>query len=141
MSATFKLEILVPSGRVLDEQVESVQIPTAMGVIGVLPDHAQLAAVVGTGIMEIGTGSGAKRMVVSGGFLNFANNQLKVVADSIDTVESVDKANYSKERDQHAQTVASSAVFEPGWANAKAKLERIDAIDMLLAGVNKNSLN
>ncbi len=139
----FTLEILVPSGKVASTSVQAVTLPTEIGEIGVLPGHADYTASLGTGILEYTTADGriTKNMVISGGIVQFKGGVLKVLADTIDDPEKVKKGEYDKERLALETSMQGVDTTTVQWINSKIKLDRINAIDAMLAKTNKASLN
>lgn len=138
----FTLEILVPSGKVLSQEVQSVSLPGVDGEIGVLPDHANYTGILGTGVLEYRDGSGkASGMVISGGIVQFSDNTLKVLADAVETKESIDRASYSEGRRDIENSLKEKDVTTPEWISSKAELDKIEAVELLLSKFDKNSLN
>ena len=136
MAETFKLKILVPAGEIVSEEVSSVYLPTEDGQIGILPEHVSYTALLGTGILEYRANEQAQpnRLVVSGGFVTFEQTTgLTVLADSVDLVETIDSTNYAKERPELEKFVGEADGNTPQWSQSRAKLERIRAIDQLVA--------
>ncbi|MCB0311496.1 MAG: hypothetical protein KDD42_09685, partial [Bdellovibrionales bacterium] len=99
-----------------------------------LPQHTKFTGILGTGILEIEKSEGgSQRMVISGGVCTFVAGTFTVLADSADTLDSVDRENYSAERQELKQLVDQGKTLDPEWAVARAKLARIEAIDELIA--------
>lgn len=69
MSKLLKLKIVTPERLILEEEVESVTIPTTEGEITILPDHVPLIAKIATGdIVAISNGEHIP-MAIVGGFV------------------------------------------------------------------------
>jgi len=64
-----KLKIVTPERLVLEEEVESVTIPTVEGEIGVLPGHVALITAIKSGDIVAKKGGEEIPMAVSGGFV------------------------------------------------------------------------
>jgi len=141
LDQTFKLEILVPSGKVLERDVSAVTVKTALGEVGILPNHANYTAILDTGVLSFSSDSKLEKLVVSGGFLNFADNTLQILADNVDLPDKVKGTKYDSERDQLNSELKDADTQTPEWEASKKKLDRIEAIDFLLSQVDKNSLN
>jgi len=131
---TFKLKLVTPRGLEREEEVSSVSLPSSQGEIGVLPQHAKYTGLLGTGILAFtpATSSESVRVVISGGFCTFSDNTLSVLADSVDTPESVAGGAYSSEREKLLEVMKSSGPQDTEWVIAQSKLARIDAIDRLI---------
>lgn len=139
----FTLEILVPSGKILTESVQAVTLPTEMGEVGVLPGHASYTATLSTGILEFTSADGrmTKNLVVSGGIVQFQDGVLKVLADTVDEREKIKKGDFDKDRSTLESSIQNVDITTPEYSVSKAKLDRMNAIDALLAKVDKASLN
>ncbi|AKL97941.1 ATP synthase F1 subunit epsilon [Endomicrobium proavitum] len=79
---TFELEILSPEGSSFKGNVLSASFPTASGVITVLPGHANLVTKLVEGQILLQTElSGAKIIIVTGGFIEIFNGKTNIVAE------------------------------------------------------------
>jgi F-type H+-transporting ATPase subunit epsilon len=134
MAGDLSLKIYTQTGLALDEAVNSLTLPTAMGEVGIYPEHARLVCLLDTGVLEYeGTRSGTTgRVVVSGGFATVADNTVVVLTDSFDSTDSVDVSKYSQERQNLEKVVSESGLIEPEGELARRNLARIQAIDKLL---------
>lgn len=83
MAKQFRIQVFTQEKKVLDELVTSVVVPGADGSFGILADHAPLIAALGEGPMTIISSTGEKIVQISGGFLEVANNNAVVLADSL----------------------------------------------------------
>jgi F-type H+-transporting ATPase subunit epsilon len=77
----FAIEILSPQGTVFKGELSSVSFPTTSGMITVLPRHSNLVTELRSGEIIIVSSNGVKKIVVSGGFVEIANNNVNVVAE------------------------------------------------------------
>ena len=100
MAGTFELRIVSPEGQVLKEDVEFLLLPGEAGELGVLPNHAPLIAGLQVGILRYTLSGANKRVALSGGFVEVADNLATVLADTAELAESIDldRANAAKER-------------------------------------------
>ncbi|GMO64280.1 MAG: hypothetical protein Nk1A_0520 [Endomicrobiia bacterium] len=76
-----KIEILSPEGIIFKEEIISVSFPTTSGIITVLPGHTNIVTKLNSGEIEINTIKDIKKVIVSGGFIEIANNNVNVVAE------------------------------------------------------------
>ena len=72
--------MISPEAVLFEGETDSVIAPAYDGEIGILTDHAPLMALLGTGELRLGTGSG-RRFNVSGGFMQVLNNDVRVVTE------------------------------------------------------------
>jgi F-type H+-transporting ATPase subunit epsilon len=72
--------IITPARAVFDADAKAVTVPAFDGELGVLPGHAPLLALMGTGELRVTTVTGAvEKIAVRGGFLQVANNRVTVL--------------------------------------------------------------
>lgn len=131
---TLTLKVFTPAGLVFEDKASSVTVPSSLGEIQILPQHARYNGLLGTGILEYqpADNSAAKRMVVSQGFCSLSGEVLSILADHVMQVDEIDREHYASERTILSSTVAAGNTTEPEYAVAKENLDRIEAIDRLL---------
>lgn len=66
---------------VLETEADSVVFPAEDGLVGILPGHAPLAAVLGTGPLTIRKGPESKKVRISGGVAYMNQNVLTILAE------------------------------------------------------------
>ena len=134
MSDSFQLKVYTPTGLLVQDSVDSITLPTVDGEIGLLPHHVKYTGLLGVGSLQFtGLSSGqTQRLVISGGFCSFADGTFTILADSVDRLETVDRANYDKERAELSKFVQTGDSLNPDFQLAQEKLARIEAIDKLI---------
>lgn len=82
------LTVITPAKAVLDTDAKAVVVPAFDGEVGVLPGHAAMLALLGTGELRV-TKSDDKvqRLVVRGGFLQVLENKVTVLTPESATPE------------------------------------------------------
>ncbi len=85
-SEKINLKVYTPAGLVLEAGAASVTLQSSEGEIGILPHHTRYVGLLGVGTLEyIDPASSARhRLTVSKGFCNFVNENLVVLADSVE---------------------------------------------------------
>lgn len=132
---SFHLKIVTPEGLALDEQVSSVTLPSSQGEIGILPQHIDYNGLLGVGLLtysKVGASTVGKA-VVSGGFCQFGDGTLTILADSADLAESVDPSKYAIDRAELQKVIEQEDTQSQKWQLAKERLARIEAIDRIVA--------
>ena len=133
MADSFHLKVVTPAGIALEEEVSSVTLPTSEGEIGVLPGHVQYIALLGVGILTYTKiGGESQRMVVTSGFCQFAHGHLTVLADQVDTPQSVDVEKLTQKKPELSKVVDSEDTQTPHWQHAREQLSRIEAVEQLV---------
>ena len=76
------VSVITPAKRVFGGAAESVVVPAFDGEWGVLPGHASMLALLGTGEMRIASADGTlRRLAVRGGLLQVHQNQVTVLTE------------------------------------------------------------
>lgn len=133
MADVFALKVLTPAGLLFEEPVREVSLPSSQGEIGFLPDHTHYAGVLGVGVMTFITASGEiRKIVVSGGFASFGENQLQILADSADTKESIDATKLAKLGSDAQKQLDGIDGYNDLWPVYRAKVDRVEAMNRLV---------
>jgi F-type H+-transporting ATPase subunit epsilon len=85
------LKIVTPEQEVLSEEVDGVNVPTTEGVLGILPNHANLMAQLKPGVVQIKRGGKAEELALGFGFLQVADNTLTIMADLASRASDIDE--------------------------------------------------
>lgn len=84
MADTFQLQVATPEKMVVDEQVNSAEVPGQDGYMGILAGHAPLLSALGAGNLTYSSGGGQRVLKIDGGFVEVFNNRVSVLADHAD---------------------------------------------------------
>ncbi len=116
---TIFFKIITPKKVVLDEEVESVSIPTFRGEITVLPHHTHLFALLVEGVIKIKKQATEDYLAIGGGYMETNGRELHVLVsraygqNEIDqeliqkSIESAKKIlSQSKDRNERIQATA-----------------------------------
>ena len=76
-----KVSVISPEAVLFEGEAESVVAPAFDGEVGILTSHAPMVTVLGSGTLRLGTGAGQRRFTVAGGFLQVADNEVRVVTE------------------------------------------------------------
>jgi F-type H+-transporting ATPase subunit epsilon len=79
--ASLTVSVISPERVLFEGEVESVVAPAYDGEVGILPDHAPMVTLLGRGTLRLGDGGRAGRFAVEGGFLQVAENKVRVVTE------------------------------------------------------------
>ncbi len=89
--ATFRFDLVSPEKLVFAGDVEQVDVPGIEGDFGVLPGHAPAVATLRPGILTVHDDSGAREIVVLGGFAEVSAEGLTVLADVAEDIKDFDR--------------------------------------------------
>jgi F-type H+-transporting ATPase subunit epsilon len=87
---SIKFKIVTPERTVLENTVFQATIPTTDGEITILPNHRSYIASLMPGEIMLRKGKEEFFISVSGGFIEFHNNELVVLADTAERAEEID---------------------------------------------------
>ena len=80
-----KVSVISPEAVLYEGTTESVVAPAFDGEVGILTGHAPMMALLGKGVLRLGGGTG-QRFNVDGGFLQVADNVVRVVTEKASAV-------------------------------------------------------
>ncbi len=75
------VSVISPERVLFQGQVESVVAPAFDGEVGILTGHAAMVTLLGRGVLRLGGGAAGQRFAVEGGFLQVADDQVRVVTE------------------------------------------------------------
>jgi F-type H+-transporting ATPase subunit epsilon len=75
------ISVISPEAVLFEGDAESVVAPAFDGEVGVLTGHAPMVTLLGRGVLRVGAGAAARRFQVEGGFLQVADNLVRVVTE------------------------------------------------------------
>ena len=81
------LHVLTQDGPVLDEMVESVNLPTAFGSVGVLRGHAPMLCDLEKGILRCRSSKGILRVAIGQGIASVEHNEVNVLVSAARILE------------------------------------------------------
>jgi len=124
--AQIALEVVTPSGAVVNEDVDIVNAPGYGGDFGVLANHAPFLSTIKIGVLSYETGKKREHLMVSGGFCEVSNNKITFLVESAEFGKQIDveRAMRAKERAEKRLSQASSQDESINVARAEAALQR-----------------
>ena len=75
-----KVSVISPEAVLYEGETDAVVAPAYDGEVGILTGHAPMMALLGKGTLRLG-GQGGQRFNVDGGFLQVADNVVRVVTE------------------------------------------------------------
>lgn len=128
MAGELTLRVITPDRIVVDEPVESVQIPALDGSMGVLPRHAPMVAALQVGVLRYKAKGAEKVLFVAEGFAEVRDNVLRVVCEAGETSGEIDEARAreaeKRARERIAKKGNGGGAAEFDAARAEAALHR-----------------
>lgn len=132
---TFSYKLFSGRGLEAEGKAQLATVPSVVGQLGFLPYHCEYVGLLETGVVEFtdSTLQTGRRFVVTDGIITFQDNTLTLLADSVITPESVDRAAYAKDRETLEDEKAIMSTLDPKWESISTRLMQIKAIDEMLA--------
>jgi len=128
MAGTIHLEVASPERMVFEGEVTDLQAPAADGYLGVLPGHAPLITVLGSGVISFVNGDGQRRyLMVQGGLMEILPDRVRAVATFAVWESEVDIERAKKQLDR-ATDIFHEHDYEADVERATAKAARARAM-------------
>ena len=126
MAQQIALEVVTPTGAVVNENVDIVNAPGYGGDFGVLANHAPFLSTIKIGILSYETGKKREHLMISGGFCEVSNNKITFLVESAEfgSQIDVDRAMKAKERAEKRLAKAESHDESINVMRAEAALQR-----------------
>jgi F-type H+-transporting ATPase subunit epsilon len=127
MPDSIELEIATPERQLVREEVSEVQLPGKNGYMGILPGHAALLSMLGTGTLSYVVSGRKRALSLQGGFVEVLPDHVRVLANIAERAEEIDveKARADLQR-ANEQMINSSLGVDPAvaldalaWAQAR----------------------
>lgn len=97
-----RLDIVTPAGLLMSENVAKLNLPAALGSMGVLRNHAPLMTTLDIGMIKYVQNDAEHFLAVHGGFAEVKDNVVIVLADAAERAEEID-VNRAQAAQQRAQ--------------------------------------
>jgi F-type H+-transporting ATPase subunit epsilon len=94
------LKVITPDKIVWDDNVEEIVLPSTTGQLGILSGHAPLLSALDVGVMRIRPSKDWKAIALMGGFVEVENNEVKVLVNSAELGDSIDRETARAEFEQ-----------------------------------------
>lgn len=123
-----KFKIVTPERTVFEQEIEQATLPVLDGQVTILPGHRSYIAALKAGEIMLKTAGKETLLVTSGGFVEFSDNVLVVLADTAEAAEEIDVARAEEAR-KRAEKIKSekSSMSELEYAKVAAAIEKESA--------------
>jgi len=78
--------VISPESVLFEGETDAVVAPAYDGEVGILTGHAPMMTLLGKGVLRLGGSGGGQRFNVDGGFLQVADNVVRVVTEKASAV-------------------------------------------------------
>lgn len=130
MADRLRLEVATPTRLVVSGEADEVVVPGVEGSFGVLPGHAPLLSLIGTGEVTYRLGRDEHYLAVSGGFAEVGGDHVTILAETAEGPEEIDLPRARAASERAEQRLRASTVEETdvdralaAFARARARLQ------------------
>jgi len=81
VAGTLQVSVISPEQVLFEGSASSVTAPAFDGEVGILPMHAPMMTLLGTGTLQVQSSEGLKRFRIAGGFLQVVDDTVRVVTE------------------------------------------------------------
>jgi len=120
---SINLTVVTRERKILEAEVEEVELPASDGEIGILPGHTPLLAMLRIGQMRYRTGSTVERLVISWGFAEVLPDRVIVLAERGFLPEEIDPAHAEEQKREAEREIADLSSHDPEFAVVEGRLE------------------
>jgi F-type H+-transporting ATPase subunit epsilon len=124
MADKIRLRVVTPSRLLLDEEVDEVTAPGALGEFGVLPNHIAFLTLLEPGEMSYKQGSAKRYLAVSGGYVEVLDNVMTVLVPAAEFAAEIDTARAQLAKERAEKQVRELNRGEKDFDVAEAALRR-----------------
>jgi F-type H+-transporting ATPase subunit epsilon len=131
MADKIRLRVVTPSRLLLDDVVDEVTAPGALGEFGVLPDHIAFLTLLVPGEMSYKEGMARHYLAVSGGYAEVLDNVMTVLAPAAEFAGEINTDHARQVKESAEKRMAelnyedkdfNSAETALQWANARLQV-------------------
>jgi len=120
MADKIRLRVVTPSRLLLDEEVDEVTAPGALGEFGVLPNHISFLSLLEPGEMSYKQGMAKHFLAVSEGYAEVLDNVMTVLADTAEYADEIDVEQARQAKDQAEKVMQQLNPEDKEYADAQA---------------------
>jgi F-type H+-transporting ATPase subunit epsilon len=129
------LTVVTRERKIVETDVDEVELPASDGEIGILPGHTPLLTTLRIGQMRYRSGTTMNRLVLSWGFAEVLPDRVIVMAETARLPEEIDPAAAEREREEAERALADLSSHDPEFAIVEARLEESVAMIDLHKGL------
>ena len=124
LPTSISLHVVTPERQLLQETVDSIQLPGKNGYLGILPGHAPLITELGYGELSFQKGKEVQCLTIMSGYAEVLADRVTVLAEVAERAEEidVDRARAAKERAE--KLLSKTGDKDVDWDAATLALRR-----------------
>ena len=122
-----ELDVVSPERTMVADEVDQVNAPGIEGDLGILFDHAPLLTTLRPGPLSYQKGDEVVTMVVSGGYLEVAENRVIVLANTAEFLHEIDRERAEQAKAKAESLLIKADLTDSEFQEAQLKLFRATA--------------
>jgi F-type H+-transporting ATPase subunit epsilon len=122
--AKLQVSVVTPIRQVARIEVDMVTAPSALGEVGILPDHRPLLADLKPGQVTLSAGKRADRFAISGGFIEVDRNHVTILAETAEASDEIDLERARKALKAAETKLTKLESDDEEYARQQARAER-----------------
>lgn len=123
-----KFKIVTPEKTVFESEIDQATLPVTDGEVTILPNHRSYIASLKAGEIMLKTEGKETLMATSGGFVEFSNNTLVVLADTAEAAGEIDIKRAEEARERAEQLKKEKVTMDDvEYARVAAAIEKESA--------------
>jgi F-type H+-transporting ATPase subunit epsilon len=127
MAAKITLRVVTPSRLLLDQEVDEVTAPGALGEFGVLPNHIAFLSLLEPGEMSYKQGATKHYLAISGGYAEVLDNVMTVLAPAAEFAAEIDTGRAQRARERAEKRLTELNFEEKEFGTNEIALRRAQA--------------
>jgi F-type H+-transporting ATPase subunit epsilon len=124
LPAHIDLQVVTPDRRIVQEEVDEVEIPGSEGYFGVLPGHTPMLASLGVGELWYRQGQEKTYLSIASGFAEVLPDRVTILARLAERAEEIDVSRAEAARARAEQRVSAAPQPEVDYERARAALTK-----------------
>mgnify|MGYP001611502697 FL=1 len=124
MAEKIRLRLVTPGRLLLDEEVDEVTAPGALGEFGVLPKHISFLTLLEVGEMSYKQGGERHHLALSGGYAEVLDEVMTVLAGAAEYSDEIDIERARAARERAEKRMAELSQEDKEFAASEAALRR-----------------
>lgn len=125
-----RLEVVTPAKRIIERDVDEVDLPGANGEFGVLPQHSPFFTMLGVGVMRVVEGGKVSKFVVNEGFAEVSSDRVIVLTETCEAAKDIDleRAKRAKAESEAKLKALDAGVeeYQQQWKRMKRAAVRVE---------------
>jgi F-type H+-transporting ATPase subunit epsilon len=104
------LRVVTPERQIVEAEADEVEMPGAQGYLGILPGHAPLITLLGTGVLSFRRGGSSRAFAISSGLAEVSGDRVSVLTDTAEGSGEIDAGAAEREKAKAEEDMKTAGV-------------------------------